>query len=49
MDNNLHGIGVYKYVDGRELSGSWEANQIHGQGKQIYPDGKIYEGNFVHD
>ena len=42
----MNGLGLFKWADGRQYSGSWKDNQMHGQGVYTTADGDRYEGNF---
>ena len=43
-DDQRHGQGTFTGNDGYSYVGQWNAGQIEGQGRVIYPDGAIYEG-----
>lgn len=42
-----HGHGVRECATG-SYEGQWEADQQHGRGKQIWTDGRTFEGEFAH-
>lgn len=45
QDGLRHGHGVRECSTG-SYDGQWEADQQHGRGKQIWNDGRTYEGTF---
>lgn len=40
----IAGRGIYKWNDGRIYLGEFKENEIHGNGKVIYPNGQVIEG-----
>lgn len=44
--NKMHGIGVYKWADGREYHGHYIDDKKQGIGKYLWPDGRYYEGEW---
>ena len=45
LNNKAHGYGYYvnSYKD-HTYEGNWLKNQKHGKGKELYPDGTVYNG-----
>jgi len=44
----MHGQGVYRWPDGRTLTGAFQNGQAHGYAVRRDPDGKVeYEGEFI--
>lgn len=41
-----HGKGVYESADGTRYEGDWERGRQNGQGKEVWPNGETYIGNF---
>jgi len=44
-----HGEGTMTFVDGAEYTGGWKNGMRSGQGKQIYPNGDMYDGPWLKD
>lgn len=44
----MDGYGVYSYAKDskQQYQGQWKNSQKHGQGKEFFGDGSIYEGSF---
>ncbi len=36
-----------KFKDGRQYKGEWANDKMHGLGTFKWPDGKVYEGQYV--
>lgn len=47
VDGLRHGHGIRECSTG-SYEGQWEADTQHGRGKQIWTDGRTFEGDFVH-
>jgi hypothetical protein len=47
VHDQMHGFGVYEYINGAKYTGNWERNLHHGVGKYEFPDGSYYEGDWV--
>lgn len=45
--NKPHGVGTYKFADGKVYTGDFADGNRHGQGKLTQPSGDIFEGTFV--
>ena len=45
----MNGEGTYKWLDGREYTGSWLRNNMDGCGVYKWPDGRVYEGEYKKD
>lgn len=42
-----NGYGKFVYEDGAYVEGMWKNNQLHGQGKLYYSNGKLaYDGEY---
>lgn len=46
-DNSLPSYGPYEYNDGRVHIGQWKNGLPHGRGKIYFPNGSLFEGEFV--
>jgi hypothetical protein len=47
MNNQKHGLGVYRFADESSYSGQWQHNKMHGRGVAIRADRSArYEGTF---
>lgn len=46
MNDMANGRGALKRKDGSIADGTWTNDELNGLGKQIWPDGTKYEGNF---
>jgi hypothetical protein len=42
-------LGIYTGVDKKVVIGDWKDNMLHGEGKNFWPDGDKYEGEFKND
>jgi hypothetical protein len=42
----MHGIGEYRWADGRIYKGSWANDDRNGMGLLWYPNGSLYQGNY---
>lgn len=40
---------MYTWLDGRKFIGSWENNNMEGQGFYTWPDGRTYYGEYKND
>jgi len=49
QNGDLHGYGVYTWVDGDEYIGNYINGKRHGYGEYNWPDGGKYSGNWVED
>mmetsp|Transcript_62320 Transcript_62320/g.115663 ORF Transcript_62320/g.115663 Transcript_62320/m.115663 type:complete len:220 (+) Transcript_62320:95-754(+) len=47
MNNKRNGHGAWLSVTGR-YEGQWKDDVQHGQGRQKWSDGRVYEGEFAH-
>lgn len=47
MNDERHGQGHMKWVDGSSYDGEWAHGIQHGKGKMVFPSGKIKEGMFA--
>lgn len=45
----MTGYGCYHYSDGTKIIGFFENGVCNKHGKKIYPDGRIYIGEFLND
>lgn len=45
----MTGYGCYAYADGSSIIGYFENGVCNKHGKKIYPNGKIYIGEFIND
>ena len=45
-DNKMHGMGVYRWIDGRMYEGSYVHDKKHGYGVYRWADGRKYEGKW---
>ena len=46
VDDQMHGIGTYKYTSGNEYTGDFDKGVMTGFGKMVYADGSSYEGEW---
>ena len=46
MKDNRHGIGEYRWADGKIYKGSWANDDRNGMGLLWFPDGDLYQGNY---
>ncbi len=44
QDSLIHGVGIYRWGDGRSYAGEYEKDRKHGFGTFQWPDGRRYEG-----
>jgi hypothetical protein len=42
----MHGIGEYRWANGRIYNGSWANDNRNGMGLLWFPDGNLYQGNY---
>lgn len=42
----MHGIGTYKWLDGRMYHGSYQHDKKHGFGVYVWADGRAYVGDW---
>ena len=49
MDERLHGIGIYRWVDGSVYDGEWHCNRRYGHGRLQSSEQWVYEGQFEND
>jgi len=42
-------VGYYKWQDGREYTGEWVENKMHGKGVFSWADGRRYVGEYFED
>lgn len=47
VDDQMHGMGAYKYASGNEYSGCWVNGHMNGHGKMTYADGSSYDGQWT--
>ena len=47
IDNEISGIGVFKWKNGDVYEGEMKAGKMQGKGKYKFKSGQIIEGNFV--
>ena len=49
-DFKMDGFGVLTYSDSinHRYQGQWKDNLKHGQGKEFFSDGSVFEGTFSH-
>lgn len=47
VDGLRQGHGIRECATG-SYEGQWQADQQHGRGKQVWTDGRTFEGEFVH-
>jgi len=40
VSNTMQGTGTYRWSDGREYSGEWQENMMHGFGNFKFEDGR---------
>ena len=40
----MHGVGTYKWSDGRMYHGEYKDDKKHGQGVYVWADGRAYVG-----
>lgn len=45
-NNEICGVGIMKWKDGKKYKGQWKDGLMHGEGTFTWPDGKIYTGNY---
>lgn len=45
-DDERHGEGTMKWIDGSQYKGNWEKGIQHGKGLMVFPDGTVKEGLF---
>jgi hypothetical protein len=38
---------VFTHIDGTCYAGQWKEDKQHGKGKEVWPDGAMYEGDYV--
>lgn len=38
------GYGIIKFADGATYEGEFRNNMLHGKGKYVWKDGKMYDG-----
>ena len=46
MENVLHGLGKYLFIDGCMYEGEWRRGKAYGKGKFSWPSRATYEGMF---
>lgn len=44
LDEEMHGVGEYRYADGTVYRGEWHRGRRQGTGTLLSPDGTSYEG-----
>lgn len=44
LENNMDGIGVYTWEDGRQYQGEYKDDKKHGYGIYTWKDGREYRG-----
>lgn len=49
QDNQKHGKGTIRYIDGSTYTGTWNCDKRQGQGEYRSNDGTIYTGNWSND
>lgn len=42
----MHGLGTYKWLDGRMYHGMYENDKKHGFGVYVWADGRAYVGDW---
>ena len=47
--NKSHGIGEYRWADGKIYKGSYANGVRNGMGLLWFPDGDFYQGNYKDD
>jgi hypothetical protein len=45
----MTGYGSYSFSDGTKITGYFENGVCNRHGKKVYPDGRIYIGEFLDD
>jgi hypothetical protein len=45
----MSGYGSYTFSDGTKITGYFENGVCNRHGKKVYPDGRIYIGEFIDD
>lgn len=45
----MTGYGTYTFNDGTKITGFFENGVCNRHGKKVYPDGRIYIGEFLND
>jgi hypothetical protein len=43
----MHGVGTYKWLDGRMYHGSYKHDKKNGFGVYVWADGRGYIGNWA--
>ena len=38
-----------EFHDGAKVEGMWEKNKLFGRAKMIYPNGDVYDGNWINN
>ena len=38
---------MFTHIDGTSYAGGWKEDMQNGKGKEIWPDGAMYEGDYV--
>ena len=49
IDNNINGIGIYKWNSGEIYNGNFLNGKMNGKGKYTWPDGGFYEGDYINN
>ena len=45
----MHGEGTFIWDTGANYTGTWNHNLMSGEGKMVYKDKSVYEGNWMND
>ena len=48
-ESQMSGYGSYSFSDGTKITGYFENGVCNRHGKKVYPDGRIYIGEFIDD
>ena len=50
IKNQISGVGIYRWPDGKVYSGQWLESKMHGEGSLKWKDGsRFYRGQFSND